>query len=107
MDSFAALSDPTRRAILERLAQREMAAGDIVAAFSLSAPAISQHLKALRQAGLVRVRSEGQRRIYRLDPEGLDGMEAWIDRTRSFWSARLDALAAALETPDDDTETNR
>jgi DNA-binding transcriptional ArsR family regulator len=110
MDSFAALSDPTRRAIVERLARGEMAAGDIVAAFSLSAPAISQHLKTLRQAGLVRVRGEGQRRIYSLDPDGLDGMEAWIARTRRFWSTRLDDLAAALDapddTPDDDTETN-
>ena len=97
MDSFTALADPTRRRIVEMLGRSEHAAGDIVAAFDLSAPAISQHLKTLREAGLVRVRVDGQRRIYSLDPDGLASMDAWIASVRNFWPARLDSLEAALK----------
>lgn len=100
MDSFAALSDPTRRRIVEFLAPGEQPAGAIAAQFDLSAPAISQHLKTLREAGLVRVRVDGQRRIYRLDVHGLAEMDAWLARMRTFWQGRLDALEEALRAED-------
>lgn len=96
MDGLTALADPTRRRIVELLAQGERPAGEIVAEFSISAPAISQHLKVLREAGLVTVRSQGQQRIHSLDPRGLDAIGDWLERTRSFWSSRLDALEREL-----------
>ncbi|HEY3888052.1 MAG TPA: metalloregulator ArsR/SmtB family transcription factor [Caulobacteraceae bacterium] len=98
MDSLAALADPTRRRIVETLAEGALSSGDIASRFSISAPAISQHLKTLRLARLVRVRAEAQRRIYELDPEGVDEMSAWIAQIRRFWSSRLDALEAQLRT---------
>ncbi|MBP7335402.1 helix-turn-helix transcriptional regulator [Niveispirillum sp.] len=106
MDSFTALADPTRRSILEMLGQQPHGAGDIVTrlqqAGAISAPAVSQHLKVLREAGLVRVKVDGQRRIYSLDPAGLDAMDAWIARVRGFWASRLDALEQALLEGEDD-----
>jgi DNA-binding transcriptional ArsR family regulator len=97
MDRFAALGDPTRRAIVAQLAKADRRAGDIASAFAVSAPAISQHLKTLREAGLVRVEKRGRERIYSLDPEGLAAMEEWVSATRSAWNARLDRLSALLE----------
>lgn len=106
MDSFIALADPTRRSILELLGPGPRNAGDIVAFLqkegTISAPAVSQHLKVLRQAGLVRVQVDGQRRIYSLDPAGLESMEQWIVRMRGFWAGRLDALERALREGDVD-----
>lgn len=102
MDSFTALADPTRRRIVEMLGAGERPAGEISAAFTLSAPAISQHLKALRQAGLVRVAVQGQRRIYSLDPDGLAEMDDWIERVRRFWKSRLDDLERELNKSDDE-----
>jgi DNA-binding transcriptional ArsR family regulator len=96
MDSLAALADPTRRRIVETLSQGALSSGDIARRFSISAPAISQHLKTLRLARLVRVRAEAQRRIYELDPEGLDEMSAWIAQIRQFWSTKLDVLETQL-----------
>jgi DNA-binding transcriptional ArsR family regulator len=96
VSSLSALADPTRRAIVELLSRGEHAAGEIVERFAVSAPAISQHLKVLREAGLVRVRVDGQRRIYSLDPAGLDEIERWVARVRRFWSERLDVLAREL-----------
>lgn len=96
MNSMAALSDPTRRKIVEMLARRERSAGEIVARFRLSAPAISQHLKVLREARLVRVRVDAQRRIHSLDPAGLEEIDAWLATTRRFWKSRLDALENEL-----------
>jgi len=93
---FAALSDPTRRRIVELLAAREMSAGDIHGHFAVSAPAISQHLKVLREARLVRVRAEAQRRVYSLDPDGIDEIDAWVHGIRQFWAPRLDALEREL-----------
>jgi len=98
MDSLAALADPTRRRIVEMLAQRELAAGDIADRFTLTAPAISQHLKVLREAGLVRVRTEAQRRIYELDAEGVDAVARWVNEVRRFWAGRFDALERELRT---------
>jgi DNA-binding transcriptional ArsR family regulator len=96
MDRFVALADPTRRRIIEMLGEGALAAGEITARFSVSAPAISQHLKVLRQAGLVRVEVDGQRRIYRLDPLGLDEFDLWVKKVRGFWGARLDVLGQEL-----------
>jgi len=97
MDRFVALADPTRRRILELLWEKERTAGAIGELFPISAPAISQHLKTLRDSGLVRVRVDGQRRIYSLDPAGFEEMEAWFARMRRFWSGRLDDLERELE----------
>jgi DNA-binding transcriptional ArsR family regulator len=100
MDRFVALADPTRRHIVELLGSGERTAGAIVDNFAVSAPAISQHLKTLREAGLVRVRVEGQRRVYSLDPDGFAEMEAWFEKVRRFWSGRLDALERELDKED-------
>ena len=96
MDQFAALADPNRRRILELLGISDRAAGQIASEFELSAPAVSQHLHALRKAGLVRVQVQGQRRIYSLCPEGLAAIDRWIRNVRSSWATRLDALEIAL-----------
>ena len=85
--AFAALGDPTRRRIVELLAERELAAGEIARRFDMTAPAVSQHLKILRNAELIRVRSEAQRRIYALEPRGLADLDAWLARYRHFWNA--------------------
>src|SRR3954469_2251912 len=100
MQSLAALADPTRRRIVELLAQRERTAGELVQEFDLSAPAISQHLNVLREAGLVTTRAEGQSRIQALNPEGFDDLEAWLQKTRSMWSRHLDALERELRAED-------
>ena len=99
MDTFAALADPTRRRIVELLGRGERSAGEIVEEFDVSAPAISQHLKALRDAGLVQVRADAQRRIYALDPAGLAEIDAWLEGVRRYWSRRLDALERELRKP--------
>jgi DNA-binding transcriptional ArsR family regulator len=96
MQSLLAIADPTRRRIVELLAERERTAGELVDEFDLSAPAISQHLNVLREAGLVVTRAEGQSRIQSLNPKGLDELEAWLEKTRSVWSRRLDALEREL-----------
>jgi DNA-binding transcriptional ArsR family regulator len=100
MLSLQALADPTRRRIVELLAQRDRTAGELVDEFDVSAPAISQHLKVLRDAGLVLVRAEGQSRVQSLAPDGLDELQAWLDRTRMRWNRRLDLLEAALRAED-------
>lgn len=100
MLSFAALADPTRRRIVELLAVRDRTAGEIVGEFRMSAPAISQHLKVLREASLVKVRPDGQRRIHSLDAKGFSEMEAWIRHAKRFWDQRLDALERELHAED-------
>jgi DNA-binding transcriptional ArsR family regulator len=82
MHGFAALADPTRRRIVEMLAARELPAGEIARRFDMTAPAVSQHLKLLRDAGIVQVRRDAQRRIYALDPGGLAELDAWLARFR-------------------------
>jgi DNA-binding transcriptional ArsR family regulator len=91
---FAALHDPTRRAVFERLGDRPRAVGEIAMGLPVSRPAVSQHLKVLKEAGLVGDRSEGTRRIYHVDPKGLGAMRAWLDR---FWETTLEAFAAEAE----------
>ena len=101
MQSLLAIADPTRRRIVELLAKGERTAGELVDEFDVSAPAISQHLNVLREAGLVTTRVEGQSRIQTLNPDGLDDIGAWLDRTRNFWSQRLDALERELKADDE------
>jgi DNA-binding transcriptional ArsR family regulator len=101
MQSLIAIADPTRRRIVELLAERERTAGELVQEFDVSAPAISQHLKVLREAGLVTVRAEGQKRVQILNPGGFSELEAWMEKTRAFWSRRLDALERELRAEDD------
>jgi DNA-binding transcriptional ArsR family regulator len=100
MQSLFAIADPTRRRIVELLAERDRTAGELVAEFDISAPAISQHLKVLREAGLVTVRAEGQSRVQQFNPEGFGEVEAWMEKTRAFWSSRLDALERELRAED-------
>lgn len=100
MEVFAALADPTRRHIVELLADGERSAGDLARRFTLTQPAVSQHLRALRDAGLVRARRDAQRRMYSIDPRGLAQIDAWVSRYRAFWSTNLDALESALRDED-------
>lgn len=86
MDAFEALADPTRRRIIEMLAERELAAGEIARRFDMTPPAVSQHLKILRNASLIRVRTEAQRRMYALAPTGLADIDAWLNRYRRLWT---------------------
>ena len=96
--AFAALSDPTRRRVLERLASGPMAVGEIARDFPVSRPAISQHLKVLKEAGLVSDRPDGARRVYSIDPQGLGVLRAWLDQ---FWDAALAAFQAEVERSGD------
>jgi DNA-binding transcriptional ArsR family regulator len=107
MDSFTAISDPTRRRIIGLLAERELSAGALAENFQMTAPAVSQHLKALKEARLVQVRVDGQRRIYSLNPQGLSEIDSWLDMVRRFWRGRLDALEEALRQPADPKKDNR
>jgi DNA-binding transcriptional ArsR family regulator len=107
MQSLLAIADPTRRRIIELLAVRERTAGELVDEFDMSGPAISQHLKVLREAGLVTVRAEGQSRIQSLNPDGLGDLESWLEKTRSVWSRRLDALERELRAEDDANKQKR
>ncbi|MGE5064217.1 MAG: ArsR/SmtB family transcription factor [Myxococcales bacterium] len=91
---FSALNDPTRRAVFERLRTGPMPVGEIARGLPVTRPAVSQHLKVLKEAGLVGDRSEGTRRIYHIDPKGLGAMRAWLDQ---FWTGALDAFAAEVD----------
>ena len=88
-DSFAALGDPTRRAIFERVAARPSAVGELARGLPISRPAVSQHLRVLKEARLVSETPDGTRRIYRLDPRGIGAMRDWLD---AHWASGLDAF---------------
>jgi DNA-binding transcriptional ArsR family regulator len=94
------LGDPVRRRILELLATGEHSAGAVVAAisveFGITQPAVSQHLRVLREAGFATVRAEGTRRLYAVDPAPLQEVDLWLDQFRRYWSSRLDALGTEL-----------
>ena len=92
--ALAALADPTRREIFERIARQPAAVGEIASSLPVSRPAVSQHLKVLKEAGLVMDRAEGTRRVYEIDPKGLGALRAWLDR---FWGLALDAFKAEVE----------
>ena len=100
MHAFDVLGDPVRRRVLELLADGEQPSGAITEViqreFGISQPAVSQHLRVLRENGFATVRAEGTRRIYRVDTTGLQEVDVWIDRFRHFWNQRLDALATEL-----------
>ena len=100
MDTFTALADPTRRQIVESLALGETSFGEIADQFEMSRPAVSQHLKTLREAGIVTVRADAQRRIYRLSDNGLDEIDAWLSKVQKFWNQRLDKLEQLLANED-------
>ena len=96
MKALAALADPTRRTIVELLAERERTAGELAGSFSTSRPAVSRHLRVLREHGLVQARAHGRERLYSLEPEPLAELDEWLSRYRSFWTTRLDALGVEL-----------
>ena len=97
MEVFEALADPTRRRIVELLSEEERSVGDLASHFPASRPAISKHLRVLREAGVVDSRGEAQRRIYRLELEARGEAEGWLARHRQFWEKRLDVLEARLK----------
>ena len=99
-DLFRTLADPTRRAVFERLAGAEMTVSELKAGFDVSQPAISQHLAALRGAGLVEERRAGRNAWYRARPEGLAPLTDWVERYRAFWPERIDALKDVLKGMD-------
>jgi DNA-binding transcriptional ArsR family regulator len=98
--AFDVLGDPVRRRILELLAEGELASGHvsevIQAEFGISQPAVSQHLRVLRESGFATVRPQGARRLYAVSPEPLRDVDAWLERFRRFWTPHLDALATEL-----------
>ncbi|GAA2608775.1 metalloregulator ArsR/SmtB family transcription factor [Actinomadura fulvescens] len=100
MHAFDVLGDPVRRRILELLANGEMTSGAVCAVireeFGISQPAVSQHLKVLRDSGFATVRPEGTRRLYAVDPAPLRDVDEWLDRFRRFWTPHLDALGTEL-----------
>jgi DNA-binding transcriptional ArsR family regulator len=100
MHAFDVLGDPVRRRILELLAAGETSAGDVTAVvreeFGISQPAVSQHLKVLREHGFATVRAEGARRLYAVDPTGMQEVDAWLEQFRGFWTGRLAALGTEL-----------
>ena len=101
MHAFDILGDPVRRRILELLAAGEHASGDIVIVvqreFGITQPAVSQHLKVLRESGFANVRVDGPRRIYSIDSAPLQQVDAWLDRFRGFWEHKLEALATEID----------
>jgi DNA-binding transcriptional ArsR family regulator len=94
VDGFTALADPTRRAIFERLAERPSAVGELAGDLPVSRPAVSQHLKVLKEAGLVVDHADGTRRIYQLDPQGVAALRGYLDQ---FWNQALVAFKRAVE----------
>jgi DNA-binding transcriptional ArsR family regulator len=98
-DGWTALGDPTRRAIVERLAERPRAVGELARELPITRPAVSQHLRVLKEARLVTERAEGTRRIYRLDPTGMGALRADLER---YWSRALAAYKAIVEQPDEE-----
>ena len=93
-NALAALADPTRRAVFERLAGGSRTVGELASGLPVSRPAVSQHLKVLKSAGLVADRSEGTRRVYSIDPAGLGALRAWLDQ---FWDLALEGFQAEVE----------
>ena len=100
MSTFLAIADPVRRDILALLRAGEQPAGQLVEQLRLPQPNVSKHLKALKQAGLVRIRVDGPRRLYSLDPTPLAELDDWLAPYREFWSQKLDALGEHLKRTD-------
>jgi DNA-binding transcriptional ArsR family regulator len=102
-DVLAVLAEPARRRILDLLLERSRPVGDLTAQLGLSQPGTSKHLRVLREAGLVRVRQEAQRRWYELNPEPLAEIDVWLAPYRRLWSDRLDALECHLDTMEEES----
>jgi DNA-binding transcriptional ArsR family regulator len=100
-ETWTALADPHRRAVLSLLRERPCAVGELVEQLGVTQPTASKHLRVLREAGLVRVRKDAQRRIYTIDPGPIAELDAWLGPNRSLWNEHLDALGRHL---DDETE---
>lgn len=100
VDIFKVLADPTRRAVLERLASAEMTATELREGFAISQPAMSQHLAVLRGAGLISERREGRYVNYRVDAQGMAPLHEWLARYRAFWPSRIDGLKDLLKEMD-------
>lgn len=108
MDTFNALADPTRRQVLDLLSRRERAAGELGRAFpSVSQPGMSRHLRALREAGLVKVRKQDRHRVYSLRWEGLAPVDAWLSKFRGYWESELDSLEAFLDRQAEEDRAGR
>jgi DNA-binding transcriptional ArsR family regulator len=99
---FEALADPTRRRVLELLTEGDLSAGEIAAAFPVSRPAVSRHLRVLRDAGLVQARRDAQRRVYGLDAGPLAELDSWLAAYRPFWRDRLDLLEQHLRRTEEE-----
>lgn len=97
MNALDALADPTRRRIVELLAEGDRSAGELASHFETSRPGVSRHLRVLRETGLVQVREEAQRRVYSLDTDPLEELDEWLSRYRRFWAGRLDALDTEIK----------
>ena len=97
MQALAVLAEPTRHQILELLRDRERSVGELVAEVGVSQPAVSQHLKVLREAGLVAARAEAQRRLYSIRGDGFREVDAWVAGFRKFWAEELDSLEQHLD----------
>jgi DNA-binding transcriptional ArsR family regulator len=96
-DVWAALGDPRRRQVLDLLRAGECAVGDLVQALGLTQPSTSKHLRVLREAGLVRVRTDAQKRLYAIEAAGMTELDAWLEPYRELWNTRLDALGRHLD----------
>jgi len=97
VQAFAALADDTRLAIVEQLSTGERSVGELVDAVGAAQPTVSQHLKVLRDAGLVTMRPDAQRRLYRIEPSGFEVVELWLERHRRLWAERLDDLERHMD----------
>lgn len=101
MEAAAAIADPIRRRVLELVRDRELAAGELAGEFEVSRPAVSRHLRVLREAGLVRERRAGRSRLYRADPAPLAELRDWLER---YWDERLDALKTLAEEEEEEEQ---
>lgn len=99
-DVFQAIADPTRREIIDLLADQSLPVKEVASNFEMSRPAVSKHLKILDECGLVMIRKKGRKRLYRSDPRKLQEVVEWAARYRRFWSQKLDALEALLKEED-------
>ena len=105
--AFEVLAEPNRRRILDLLRVRERPVGELVTALRVSQPAVSKHLRVLRDAGMVDVRVDAQRRVYRVRTEPLEALDEWLQPYRALWSSRLDALERHLDVMDEPKPTGK
>ena len=105
--AFTVIAEPNRRAILSLLASSDRCVGDIERELGMTQPTVSKHLRVLREAGLVEAEVDAQRRLYRIKPEPLKEVDAWLAPFRAFWSAHVDALERHLDRMDRSTQGNR